>query len=155
MERWRAAGRQGVFQLQRKRRISLELQEAPLPHSARSITFLDHETACFAYSPTEYAMFSMRTMTATDIVTPLPITGSGTAMNALTGLTGYMTLGLGAKAKPAVVKITDQEVLIAKDGKRFISHRPCLIKPPSRTRILRWSRWQAVSTCSHRMACNA
>ncbi|KJA16870.1 hypothetical protein HYPSUDRAFT_46906 [Hypholoma sublateritium FD-334 SS-4] len=96
-----------------------EVKEAPLPHSARSITFLDHETACFAYSPTEYAMFSMRTMTATEIVTPLPITGSGTAMNALTGLTGYMTLGLGTKAKPAVVKISDEEVLIAKDGQGF------------------------------------
>ena len=86
-------------------------------------------------------MFSMRTMTATDIVTPLPITGSGTAMNALTGLTGYMTLGLGAKAKPAVVKITDQEVLIAKDGERFTSHHFCLINPLSRTGIFRWSRW--------------
>ena len=55
-------------------------------------------------------------MTAVDIVTPLPVTGSGGAMNALTGLTGYMTLGLGAKAKPAVVHLGGSEMLIAKDG---------------------------------------
>jgi len=56
-------------------------------------------------------------MTAVDIVTPLPVTSSGTAMNALTGLTGYMTLGLGAKPKPGVIRVTDSEFLIAKDGK--------------------------------------
>jgi len=55
-------------------------------------------------------------MTAVDVISSLPITSSGTAMNALTGLTGYMTLGLGAKAKPAVVKVGSSEVLIAKDG---------------------------------------
>ena len=88
-----------------------------MPHSARSIVFLDKDTACFAYSPTEYAIFSIPTMTAVDIVTPLPVTGSGTAMNALTGLTGYMTLGLGTKAKPGVIRVTDSEFLIAKDGK--------------------------------------
>ncbi|KAF9472733.1 hypothetical protein BDN70DRAFT_886627 [Pholiota conissans] len=96
-----------------------DVKEAPLPHSARSITFLDTDTACFAYSPTEYAMFSIPTMTAVDIVTPLPVTGSGGAMNALTGLTGYMTLGLGAKAKPAVVHLGGSELLIAKDGQGF------------------------------------
>jgi len=55
-------------------------------------------------------------MSATDIVTPLPLTGPGMAMNALTGLTGYMTLGLGAKAKPAVVQVGDSEVLLGKDS---------------------------------------
>lgn len=55
-------------------------------------------------------------MTAVDISTPLPITSSGTAMNALTGLTGYMTLGLGAKAKPATLSVKDGEALISKDG---------------------------------------
>ncbi|KIM35275.1 hypothetical protein M413DRAFT_449849 [Hebeloma cylindrosporum] len=96
-----------------------DVKEAPLPHSARSIVFLDKDTACFAYSPTEYAIFSIPTMTAVDIVTPLPVTSSGTAMNALTGLTGYMTLGLGAKAKPGVIRVTDSELLIAKDGQGF------------------------------------
>ena len=37
-------------------------------------------------------------------------------MNALSGLTGYMTLGLGAKAKPAVVQVAPSKVLLAKDG---------------------------------------
>jgi hypothetical protein len=59
-------------------------------------------------------------MSAADIVTPLPAAGSGSAMNALTGLTGYMTLGLGAKAKPAAARLGGTEVLIAKDGE-FLS----------------------------------
>lgn len=92
------------------------MQEAPLPHSARAISFLDHETACFAYSPTEYAMFSTSAMSATDISTPLPLTTSASAMGAFTGLTGYMTLGLIAKPKPSVIRISDSEVLIAKDS---------------------------------------
>jgi len=55
-------------------------------------------------------------MTATEISLPLPISTSGAAMNALSGLTGYMTLGLGAKAKPAVVQVAPSKVLLAKDG---------------------------------------
>jgi len=42
-------------------------------------------------------------------------------MNALSGLTGYMTLGLGAKAKPAVVQVTPMEVLLGKDGEQNVS----------------------------------
>ena len=38
-------------------------------------------------------------------------------MGALSGLTGYMTLGLGAKAKPCVATINESEVLITKDGR--------------------------------------
>ncbi|KDR78810.1 hypothetical protein GALMADRAFT_244386 [Galerina marginata CBS 339.88] len=114
-----------------------DVREAPLPHSARTIVFLDQDTACFAYSPTEYAIFSIPTMTAVDIVTPLPTTSSGTAMNALTGLTGYMTLGLGAKAKPGVVNVGQSEWLIAKDGQGFFigrdgkTSRPSTIEWPS------------------------
>ena len=78
--------------------------------------FLNKDTACFAYSPTEYAIFSIPTMSAVEIVTPLPLTGPGTAMNALSGLTGYMTLGRGARAKPTVVQVADSEVLIGKDS---------------------------------------
>ncbi|PPR05963.1 hypothetical protein CVT24_004627 [Panaeolus cyanescens] len=93
-----------------------EVKEAPLPHSARSIVFLDQDAACFAYSPTEFAMFSIPSMTAAEITTPLPVAGSATAMtSAFTGLTGYMTLGLGAKAKPNVVQISQSEILIGKD----------------------------------------
>ncbi|KAG6849265.1 hypothetical protein H0H93_009921 [Arthromyces matolae] len=95
-----------------------EPKEAPLPHSARIISFLNDDTVCFAYSPTEYAMFTISTMTAVDISTPLPITSSTSAgaMGALSGLTGYMTLGLGAKPKPASVRISEKEALISKDG---------------------------------------
>ncbi|KAG5644651.1 hypothetical protein DXG03_008033 [Asterophora parasitica] len=99
-----------------------EPKETPLPHSARVISFLDHDTVCFAYSPTDYAMFSISTMTAVDITTPLPVTisASATAMGAFTGLTGYMTLGLGAKPKPASVRVSDTEALIAKDSEGLI-----------------------------------
>ncbi|KAF8637825.1 hypothetical protein AX16_010742 [Volvariella volvacea WC 439] len=93
-----------------------EVKEAPLPHSARAIVFLDSDTACFAYSPTEYAMFSISTMTATDITTPLPTATSTTTMGTFGGLAGYMTLGLGAKSKPGVIQISDTEILIAKDN---------------------------------------
>lgn len=56
-------------------------------------------------------------MIATEITTPLPVVGSATAMtSAFTGLTGYMTLGLGAKAKPNVVQVSQSEILIGKDG---------------------------------------
>ena len=92
---------------------TLALQEVALPHSARVVTFLNPDTACFAYSSTEYAIFSISTMSAVDVVTPLPVTSS---KGTLTGLTGYMTLGLGAKAKPAVVQAGDSEALIAKDS---------------------------------------
>ncbi|KAF5342379.1 hypothetical protein D9611_001421 [Ephemerocybe angulata] len=98
-----------------------EAKEAPLPHSARSIAFLNPDSACFAYSPTEYAIFNLSTMTAVDIVTPLPTTtsvGVG-AMGALSGLTGYMTLGLAAKPKPIAVKTAESEVLITKDTEGF------------------------------------
>jgi Vam6/Vps39-like protein vacuolar protein sorting-associated protein 39 len=56
-------------------------------------------------------------MSATDISTPLPVTASTTAMGALSGLTGYMTLGLGAKPlKPPVVTVNETETLISKDS---------------------------------------
>lgn len=90
-------------------------KEAPLPHSARSMSFFDNDTVCFAYSPTEYAVFSIPTLSATDISTPLPTTTTNTAMGAFSGFTGYMTLGLGAKPKPGVVQINETEVLILKD----------------------------------------
>jgi len=96
-------------------------QEAPLSHSPRVISFLNHDTACFAYPSPDYAIFFIPTMSATDISTPLPITTSTTAMGALTGLTGYMTLGLGAKVlKPAVVTVSESEAFIAKDSENYI-----------------------------------
>lgn len=47
-------------------------------------------------------------------------------MGALSGLGGYMTLGLGAKTiKPCALRIKDNEVLIAKDRESF-SYTRCL-----------------------------
>ncbi|KAJ6608678.1 hypothetical protein B0H10DRAFT_516741 [Mycena sp. CBHHK59/15] len=116
-----------------------EAKEAPLPHSARAISFLDKDTACFAYSPTEYAMFSVLSMTATDISIPLPVTAAGAGMAALTGLgaglTGYMTLGLGAKPRPGLLRIGDTEALILKDNEGiFISSGTT----PSRPASIEW-----------------
>ncbi|KAJ7760728.1 hypothetical protein DFH07DRAFT_430267 [Mycena maculata] len=93
-----------------------ESKEAPLPHSPRVIAFLDKDTICFAYSPTEHAIFSIPTMSVTDVSVPLPGTTGGTAMGAFTGLGGYMTLGLGAKPKPAALQISESETLILKDN---------------------------------------
>jgi hypothetical protein len=78
---------------------------------------LNQDTVCFGYSQTEFVIFSLQSFTATEISTPLPASSSATGMGALTGLTGYMTLGLGAKAKPGVVQIGESETMIAKDSK--------------------------------------
>ncbi|KAJ7284535.1 hypothetical protein C8J57DRAFT_1669706 [Mycena rebaudengoi] len=118
-----------------------ETKEAPLPHSARIISFLDKDTACFAYSPTEHAVFSIPTMTATDVSIPLPLAATGTGIGAFSGLgsglTGYMTLGLGAKPKPAVVHISESEALMLKDnegifiGPEATPSRPASIEWPA------------------------
>ena len=78
---------------------------------------MNPETLCFAYSPSEFAVFSIPTLSASEVSIPLPITASTVGMGAFTGLTGYMSLGLGAKAKPAVVQINDSDTLIVKDSK--------------------------------------
>jgi Vam6/Vps39-like protein vacuolar protein sorting-associated protein 39 len=89
-------------------------QEAALPHSPRAMAFFDHFTICLAY-PTEYATFSMEKLTTTDVAIPVQATTSA-GMGAFAGLTGYMTLGLGAKPKPAVLRLSDTEALIMKDS---------------------------------------
>jgi len=76
---------------------------------------MNDDTIAFAYSPTEHAIFSLKTMTPADIT--LPTTATTTGMSAFSGLTGYMTLGLGAKAKPSLLTIKESEVLIIKDSK--------------------------------------
>ncbi|KAH7925859.1 hypothetical protein BV22DRAFT_1064252 [Leucogyrophana mollusca] len=94
-----------------------EVKESILPHSPRAMAFLDHDNVCFAYSPSEYAVFSISKLTTLDISTPMPVSAS---MGAFSGLTGYMTLGLGAKAKPNLVRLSDIEALIVKDNQGFI-----------------------------------
>ena len=61
-------------------------------------------------------MFSLKDLSVTDVTTTLPTSSSVTGMGAFTGLTGYMTLGLGTKPKPGVVKINETEILVTKDS---------------------------------------
>lgn len=75
---------------------------------------MNDDSIAFAYSNTEHAIFSLKTMTAVEIT--LPSTTTTTAMGAFSGLTGYMTLGLGAKAKPSLLTTKESEVLIVKDS---------------------------------------
>lgn len=92
------------------------VQEAPLPHSPRAMSFFDHRTICLAYPPTDYAVFSLEKLTAIDVVTPLQATTSMPGMGAFTGITGYMTLGLGAKPKPGLLRLSEIEAIVAKDS---------------------------------------
>ncbi|KAG2140140.1 hypothetical protein DEU56DRAFT_798886 [Suillus clintonianus] len=94
-----------------------DIRETVLPHSPRVVVFLDSDNVCFAYSPTEYALFSISKLTTLDVTTPIP---ANTSMGAFSGLTGYMTLGLGARAKPGLVRLSDTEALIVKDNQGFI-----------------------------------
>ncbi|KAI0041201.1 hypothetical protein FA95DRAFT_1611206 [Auriscalpium vulgare] len=98
-----------------------DVKEAALPHSARTIAFLTNDIVSLSYSPTEHILFSLESLTATEIATPPVASVSAVAisnmgMGALSGLGGYMTLGLGAKAKPCVTNVSSSEVLIAKDN---------------------------------------
>ncbi|KAG0694684.1 vacuolar sorting protein 39 domain 1-domain-containing protein [Suillus ampliporus] len=95
-----------------------EVRETVLPHSPRVVVFLDSDNVCFAYSPTEYALFSISKLTTLDITTP--ISASASSMGAFSGITGYMTLGLGSRAKPGLVRLSDTEALIVKDNQGFI-----------------------------------
>lgn len=94
-----------------------EIKETILPHSPRIAVFLDSDNVCFAYSPTEYALFSISKLTTLDVVTPIP---ANISMGTFSGLTGYMTLGLGVRAKPGLVRLSDTEALIVKDNQGFI-----------------------------------
>lgn len=96
-------------------------QEAVLPHSPRNLAFLTSEIVCFGYAP-DHALFSLKTLSTTEVTTPIASVTSSTSiggmgMGALSGLGGYMTLGLGSKTvKPCVIRTKDDEVLIAKDS---------------------------------------
>lgn len=81
------------------------------------MAFFDHHTISLAYSPTEYAVFSVDKLSTTEVTTPIQATTSMTGMGAFTGLTGYMTLGLGTKTKSIVLRLSESEVLIPKDSK--------------------------------------
>ncbi|KAL1698661.1 hypothetical protein EV121DRAFT_296945 [Schizophyllum commune] len=91
-----------------------DTEELVLPHSPRAMAFLNPDVVCFGYSPTEYATFSIPTMSVTDISTPPPPQPS-TTVGAFTGLSGYMALALGARQKPEVLQVAENEGLITKD----------------------------------------
>ncbi|KAF9815620.1 hypothetical protein IEO21_04480 [Rhodonia placenta] len=98
-----------------------EVKETTLTHSPRAISFLGPDTIYFGYSLSDYALFSLKTSSMTELTLPVPTATSGSAignmgMGALSGLGGYMTLGLGSKAKPCVVSIDEKEALVAKDS---------------------------------------
>ncbi|KAF8604609.1 hypothetical protein BDV93DRAFT_537690 [Ceratobasidium sp. AG-I] len=96
------------------------VKELVLDHTPRAISFPTPHTITMAYPPPDYAVLSLTTMGLTEFVLPATSvvttnTGMsmGMGMGALSGLGGYM--GLGSKAKQAVVKIEEGEVLIPKD----------------------------------------
>jgi hypothetical protein len=96
------------------------LQEAPLPHSARAIAFLDHEVVCLAYEA-GHVLFSLPTMSTIEVSAAPTTSKSGAGignvgMGTFAGFGGYMSLGLGAKLRPCVTNVGDAEVLIAKDS---------------------------------------
>lgn len=86
------------------------------------MAFFDHDTICLGYSPTDYAVFSLEKLTATEIVTPAQATTTMAGMGAFSGLSGYMTLGLGAKPKPGILRLSESEVVVVKDSKDVNSY---------------------------------
>ncbi|KAJ3573523.1 hypothetical protein NP233_g2376 [Leucocoprinus birnbaumii] len=110
-----------------------EVKETTLPHSPRAISWLSSEIVGFAYAP-DYALFSIPSMSIIDVTLPLPAATS-TGMGAFSGLTGYMTLGLGAKAKPTIAPVGEGEVVIAKDNEGIFVGKD---GRPSRERNIEW-----------------
>ena len=97
---------------------------AALAHSPRAMAFVNGETLCWGHTPSDYCVTALKTSVTVDVVTPIPTTTSGSGMGpmgmgALSGLGGYMTLGLGAKAKPNVVGVREDEALVAKDSEYY------------------------------------
>lgn len=77
-----------------------------------------------AYTASEHAIVYLNTMSVAELVLPSTSTSSAglgmgrVGMGALSGLGGYVSLGLGGKAaKPSVIQLSDGEVLITKDCK--------------------------------------
>ncbi|KAL0955078.1 hypothetical protein HGRIS_003995 [Hohenbuehelia grisea] len=108
-----------------------EAKEAPLPHSARTMAFMNSDTLCFSYSPTEYAVFSIPALLATDIATTPGSNPSLAGMSAFSGITGYMSLGLGAKHKPLTVPIGENEAFIVKENEGVVVGVDAKITRPS------------------------
>ncbi|OJT15140.1 Vam6/Vps39-like protein [Trametes pubescens] len=97
------------------------------------MSFMNNEVLCWGHTPTDYALTSLTTSVTVDASTPIPTTSSSGSIGnmgigALSGLGGYMTLGLVAKAKPNVIGLNESEALIAKDNNGYIigsDGKPC------------------------------
>ena len=94
-------------------------QESPLPHSARTIAFLNSEVVCLAYG-TDHVLFSLDSMSMIEIYScPCNEQVWGwdwqrVGMSALCRLWGIHDPGLGSKLRPCVTNVGDENVLIAK-----------------------------------------
>ncbi|KIP04390.1 hypothetical protein PHLGIDRAFT_109638, partial [Phlebiopsis gigantea 11061_1 CR5-6] len=96
-----------------------EVIETVLPHSPRATVFLNSDLICLGYSPTDYAIYSLKSRATVDVTTPAHAAAAtsslgGMGMGAFSGLGGY--IGLGAKAKPSALRINDKECFIAKES---------------------------------------
>jgi hypothetical protein len=120
LEGWRGARAQGSSASILYSFLVTIPQEAPLPHSARTIVFLNPDVVCLAYEA-DHVLFSLDTMSTIEItstsIASKPATSIGSVgKGAFTGLGGYMTLGLGAKLRPCITNVGDDEALVAKDS---------------------------------------
>ncbi|KAG8988483.1 Vacuolar morphogenesis protein 6 [Tulasnella sp. JGI-2019a] len=101
---------------------SQDVRELPLPHSPRSIVFATPAVLVLSYTAADHVLLKLPMMSVTELALPAPPplgTAGLSAMSkgALSGLSGYMTLGLGAKAKPAVFRVSDDgEFAVRKDN---------------------------------------
>ncbi|KZV95384.1 hypothetical protein EXIGLDRAFT_739755 [Exidia glandulosa HHB12029] len=104
-----------------------EVKEWSLPHSPRAIAFVNAKQAYMAYTAADIVLLSLDTLQITDVEFPTSNAppsnvvagvannmGMGALAN-LGGFSNYMTLGLGAKAKPSLVKLNDGEILITRE----------------------------------------
>ena len=83
------------------------------------MSFIDGDTICLGYSPTDYVLYSLKTRSTIDVATPTQgptasASASGLGKGALSGLGGY--IGLGAKSKPSCFRIDDNEAFIARES---------------------------------------
>ena len=98
-----------------------------MPHSPRAIAFVNARQAYMAYTAAEIVLLNLDTASITEVEFPAAATASSLPSNvanmatgmgmgaALTGLGNFVTLGLGAKAKPSLVKVGENEVLITRE----------------------------------------
>ncbi|KAG8887443.1 Vacuolar morphogenesis protein 6 [Tulasnella sp. 332] len=100
---------------------SQDVKELALPHSPRSIVFATPNVLVLSYTAADHVVLKLPVMSVTELAMPVPPPAGSAGLGAmskgaLSGLSGYMTLGLGAKAKPAVFRVSDDgEFAVRKD----------------------------------------